>query len=98
MPLGSKMAPPWGSLAPKDLQWEKYKKKLQHHMAQSFYILYVAMCSGPGIKNGVNPGWSLAPVDLQLEKYKKKSPKSHTQSFHILCGTMYITHLYKSCQ
>ena len=27
MPLRSKMAPPGGSLAPIDLQWEKHKKK-----------------------------------------------------------------------
>ena len=26
MPLGSKMAPPQGSLAPIDLQWERHQK------------------------------------------------------------------------
>ena len=50
MPLVSKMALPWGSLAPIDLQWEKHKKKnllLRDHNAQSFHILCVAMYSGP---------------------------------------------------
>ena len=49
MLLGSKMAPPRGSLAPIDLQWEKHKKNLllRNHKAQSFHILSVAMYSGP---------------------------------------------------
>ena len=49
MPLGSKMAPPWGTLAPIDLQWEKHKKNLllRNHKAQSFHILFVAIFINP---------------------------------------------------
>ena len=53
MPLGSKMAPPLGSLAPIDLQWEKHKKKssFRNHKDQSFPILCVAMNEGPLYKS-----------------------------------------------
>ena len=49
------MAPPQGSLAPMDLQWEKYIYKknllLRNHKGQSFPILCVAMYSGPLYKS-----------------------------------------------
>ena len=90
MPLGSKMAPPRGSLAPIDLQWEKHKKNLllRNHKAQSFHILYVAMFSGPLYKSCQSCPWgskmaqpwgSLSPIDLQWEKHKKKSSSPKPQ-------------------
>ena len=59
MPLGSKMAPPRGSLAPIDLQWEKHKKKflLRNHKAQNFHIMSVAMYSGPLYKSCQPCSW-----------------------------------------
>ena len=61
MPLGTKMAPPQGSLAPIDLQWEKHKKNLllRNHKAQSFHILSVAMYSGPLYKSCQPCPWGL---------------------------------------
>ena len=95
MPLGSKMAPPRGSLSPIDLQWEKHKKNLllRNHKAQSFHILSVAMYSGPLYKScqpcpwgpyGPRPGGVLEKTlkNLLLQNHK-------TQSFHILCVAMY---------
>ena len=57
----SKMAPPRGSLAPIDLQWEKHKKNLllRNHKAQSFHILSVAMYSGPLYKYCKPCPWGL---------------------------------------
>ena len=40
MPLGSKMAPPRGSLAPMDLQWEKHKKKSSSPKPQGTELSY----------------------------------------------------------
>ena len=43
MPLGSKMAPPQGSLAPIDLQWEKHKKYSPKPQGQERFYFCVAM-------------------------------------------------------
>ena len=44
MPLGSKMVPPRGSLAPIDLQWETHKKKSSSPKPQGPELSYF-VCS-----------------------------------------------------
>ena len=100
MPLGSKMAPPRGSLAPIDLQWEKHKK---NHFSettrprafifcqyQCIVFLFINPANhAPGVHTGPAPGASWEKLLLRNHK---------TQSFHILCVAMYSGPLYKSCQ
>ena len=72
-----KMAPPWESIAPIDLQLEEHKKNLllRNHTAQSFHILCVALYStvllfinpancAPGVHTGHAPGASLSTLNL----------------------------------
>ena len=86
MHIGSKMAPPRGSLAPIDLQWEKHKKNLllQNYKAQSFHILSVAMYSGPLYKScqpcpwgpyGPRPGGVMRKTLKQSSSPKPQDPK-----------------------
>ena len=108
MPLGSKMAPPRGSLAPIDLQWEKHKKNLflRNHKTQRFHILFVTMYSGPLYKSCQPCPWG--PYGPRLgggggvswAKHKKNLLlRNHkAQSFHILFIAIYSVPLYKSCQ
>ena len=91
MPLGSKMAPPQGSLAPIDFEWEKHKKSLlRNHKAQSFHILSVAMYSGPLYKSCQPCPWD--PYGPRLGGgggVMEKLLRNHkTQSFHILSVAM----------
>ena len=98
------MAPPRGSIAPIDLQWEKHKKNLllRNHKAKSFHILSVAMYSGPLYKScqpcpwgpyGPSPGGVMGKTSKNLLLRNHK-----TKSFHILCVAMYCGPLYKSCK
>ena len=75
---------------------------------QSFYFWYVALLCGalhkscrlaPRVKNGPTPGVNSSHRLTIGKTYKNLLLQNHmAQSFHILCGAMYSTPLYKSCQ
>ena len=55
-PLESKLAMPWGSLAPIE---PALVAQLDDHEAHSLYIEYVAVCSGPLHKSYQSSPWAL---------------------------------------
>ena len=101
------MAPPRGSLAPIDLQWEKHKKNLllRNHKAQSFHILSVAMYSGPLYKScqpcpwgpyRLRPGGGGGVMGKNFKKSSSPKPQGPKLSYFVLA--IYSGPLYKSCQ
>ena len=103
MPLGSKMAPPQGSLAPIDLQWEKHKKiffsETTRPRAFIFWQLQciVVFCINPLPTVPLGP-YGPRPGGVMGKILKNLLRNHKTQSFHILCVAMYSGPLYKSCQ
>ena len=74
MPLGSKMVPSRGR------HGKNIKNLLRNHKAQSFYILYVAMCSGPLYKScQMCPGSIQAQPSGRHGKSIKKSSSPKPQ-------------------
>ena len=110
MPLGSKMAPPRGSLAPIDLHTmyngKNIKKNLllRNHKTQSFHILCVAMYSGSLYKScqpcpwgpyGPSPGGG----GVMGKTKKSSSPKPQGPELsYFVCSNIYIVPVYKSFQ
>ena len=88
-PWGQKMAPPRGSFAPIDMQWEKHKTNLllQNHKAQSFHILCVAMYSGPLYKSCQPCPWGpYGPCPrVVMGKTLKKSSSPKPQGPELSC-------------
>ena len=73
MPLESKMAPPRGSLAPIDIQWEKHKKIFFSETTRPrAFIVVLFINRAPGVLMGLAPGAS-------WEKHKKKSSSPKPQ-------------------